>query len=201
MKKLFILLITLTGGLASAQEKCNEFTIGGTVYKSHAYESAEGGKFKRNVYLEVVSEGTRSIRFGTDKQRYHFVNFISSTYTKYIGWEKKAIANKVKDTVKTIDQGEFGDELTSVSVEYGDLRFAEGSNKIAARMYISKNGKVYYYLNIYPRISDSNIYINTDGDTLFFSNKAEIDALLTALSTKCINEYMANESKKEELFN
>ncbi len=189
MKKLFILLIVLNSGFAFAQEKCHSVVIiGEAIYEVRL------SLISRNVVLYVGPKRRTAIRFGTE-QRNDFSDFISSTYTKYIDWEKKAIENKTKGITKTIDQGKFGHKLYFM---YGDLQSADGPTLVEAHMSISDSGEVSYYLSIPSRISDSNQFIKSEREGIFFRNKAEVDALLTTLSTKCINEYIVNESKKEE---
>jgi hypothetical protein len=194
MKKL-LLLIFLIPLISTGQKKYGDFNL---LTSNYDISVTAEGKSKGEVYMDIEDNGKASINFKSEKERNDFSSFLSKTVEKFKEWKKTAKENNVKDVVKEIDNGDFGN---LIAFSYGGWKFSFGKHNVAAIMLINDSGNIFYALR-FPKVTASdNDYIESDASVMITSNEDEILNIIELLKTETINGFIDGQNKKEDLFN
>lgn len=194
MKKIIIILL-LVPLIISSQKKYSSFKI----YTDQMDVSVVvDGESKGEVYMEYEEDGSALMSFHSEADRKLFTDFVKTTFNKFKEWRKIAIENNVKELIKEIDSGDFGNTMAFI---YGsEWKFSIGAHTIKASMFIGKAGDVYYLLTFPEVESRDNQYMTNDGVDWIISDEKNISSLITALSPEKVNEFINNSFNKEALF-
>ncbi len=175
-----------------------------------------GEAFNYNDILKQMIANQFAIKYDDDKKIYYlYVNnalnkgwihvsaenliVLRNSLNKYLEWEKKAIANKVKIEKKIPNS----DIETSVTWNYGDDWFSADNLKIEFTFFSQTEKLHQFVISTNVVNAESNEYIDFKVDSLYL-NKDQVEALLKGISDVSIEKAKKeNEQKKknEELFN
>lgn len=194
MKKLFALFLFFPV-LIFSQKTYKEFNVWD--YKMELSVVVDG-KSKGEVYMNYEEDGTAAMSFKDSEQRLEFADFLSTTYTKFKDWKKTALENNVKELVKEIDNGRFG---SAIAFRYGKWQFSFGKHDLSAKMFITKEGKVYYVVSFPSVKSSSNEYIEQDAVNWVINDEEDVKNLISYLSDEVVNEFLNSQNNKDDLFN
>ena len=194
MKKIIMLLL-LVPLITSSQKKYSSFNVS---TEQMDVAVVVDGESKGNVYMDYEDDGSAAISFDAEADRKLFTDFVKTTFNKFKEWRKTAIENNVKELLKEIESGDFGN---TIAFRYGSKwKFSFGAHTIKASMFITKSGDVYYLLT-FPEVEASdNQFMTNDKVNWIISEEKNINSLITALSPEKVNEFINNSSNKEDLF-
>ena len=176
---LVILLMVVTTGL-TAQTQYGTYTSNGQTIE------ASVTKNKGKVYLNLNVKGDHSIIFNNSIERAAFVDFVTTSFTKYVEWETIAKTNNVVDYRRVLEATRTGNNL---AWHYGDWQFTFRSVEISSNMWINEEGLVSFYLLIPEQESHNNQYIKSKPQVLTL-DADDVASLQLVLSDEVVDAFL-----------